>query len=130
MRNHKVVTFICNWSALGGLETAGRDHLTYPAAVRPIKVMCLGRLRTGHILKALEKGAAGVMLIGCGPDDCYYETGYRCAEEVYTETKALLYVLGYHETQLKLNWITAGDGAGFVKTVTDFVTGLKGDMAS
>jgi len=130
MSNRKVIIFICNWSALVALESAGRDHLAYPPTVRPVKVMCLGRLRTGHILKALEKGAAGVILIGCGPDDCNYEAGYRCAEEVYTETKALLCLLGYHEAQLKLNWITAGDGAGFVKTVTDFVTLLEGDMAS
>ena len=125
-----MVLFVCNWGALEGMESAGRDCLPYPPSVRPIIVACLGRLRTGNILKALEKGAAGVMLIGCGPDDCRHETGYRCAEEIYAETKALLGLLGYRDAQLKLNRIRAGDGAGFVKTVTDFVAFLEEDTAS
>ena len=33
-----VVVFTCNWNAYSGLETAGAERRSYPAAVRPLKV--------------------------------------------------------------------------------------------
>jgi len=130
MANPKVVMFTCNWNAYSGLETAGANNLGYSPAVRPIKVMCLGRLRSGNILKAFEKGAAGVLLMGCAPGDCYYEFGNRHAEEVFEETRELTMLLGYSDEQLQLHWVTAGDGEAFVKKVQDFVTGLNGKQRS
>jgi coenzyme F420-reducing hydrogenase delta subunit len=61
----KVVVFTCNWSAYSGLETAGLEHRSYSPSVYPVKVMCLGRLGPGIILKTLEQGASGVLMIGC-----------------------------------------------------------------
>ena len=54
MTQPKAVVFTCNWSAYSGMEAAGVERLDYPAQVRPIKVMCLGQLSPGIILKALE----------------------------------------------------------------------------
>jgi len=91
----QVIVFTCNWQAYNGLEAAGAGRAHYPASVRPLKVMCLGRLSAGIILKAFEKGADGiilkafekgadgVLLLGCPPGECHYEFGNRRAEEVF-----------------------------------------------
>ena len=120
----KVIVFTCNWNAYSGLETAGVQHLTYPPNVYPLKVMCLGQISPGIILKALEKGAAGILLLGCPPGECHFEFGNRRAEDVYTEVKELAALLGYRDEQIKLDWIPVGGGEIFVRKVHDFVAGL------
>jgi coenzyme F420-reducing hydrogenase delta subunit len=122
----KVIVFTCNWNAYSGLETAGVEHLSYSPSVHPLKVMCLGQISPGIILKAFEKGAEGVLLLGCPVGECHFEFGNRRAEEIFAEAKGLVELLGYREEQLKLDWIMAGDGEGFVEIVQRFVNGLNG----
>jgi NADPH-dependent glutamate synthase beta subunit-like oxidoreductase/coenzyme F420-reducing hydrogenase delta subunit len=123
----KVIVFTCNWNAYSGLETAGAQHLSYATAVRPLKVMCLGRLSPGIILKAFEKGADGVLLLGCPPGECHYEFGNDHAKDVFAEAKGMAMLLGYRDEQLKLDWMAAGEGEILAEKVQAFVAGLNGD---
>jgi len=121
----KIVVFTCNWNAYSGLETAGAERREYAAAVRPLKVMCLGRLSAGIILKAFEKGADGVLLLGCPPGECHYEFGNRRAEEVFAEAEEMAALLGLRDEQLQLDWVAAGEGEAFVEKVRAFVEKLQ-----
>ncbi|MGD8625738.1 MAG: hydrogenase iron-sulfur subunit [Anaerolineae bacterium] len=127
MPDPKVVVFTCNWNAYSGLESAGAEGRGYAVAPRPLKVMCLGRLSPGIILKAFEKGADGVLLLGCPPGECHYEFGNRRAEEVLAQARSTASLLGYRDEQLKLDWVGAGDGQTFAQKVQSFVAGLNGD---
>ena len=127
MSDPKAVVFTCNWNAYNGLESAGAKHLGYSPAIRPIKVTCLGQISPGIILKAFEKGADGVLLLGCPAGECHYEFGNRRAEEVFAEAKRLAAWLGYRDEQLKLAWVAAGEGEAFAEHVHSFVAGLNGN---
>jgi coenzyme F420-reducing hydrogenase delta subunit len=89
--------------------------------------MCLGRLHPGLILKAFERGADGVLMLGCPPGDCHYDFGYRKAEAVFTRSKELIQLLGFKQKQLHLDHVAAGDGNMFVRKVRKFMAGLNGD---
>jgi F420-non-reducing hydrogenase iron-sulfur subunit len=128
MPGPKVVLFTCNWNAYSALETAGFQHLSYPPEIIPLKVECLGQLSTGIILKSFEKGADGVLLLGCPPGDCHFEFGNRRAEEIFAETKELIELLGYRDEQLKLEWVAAGEAQDLVNKVQGFLTGLNGPV--
>ncbi|NIO71467.1 MAG: hydrogenase iron-sulfur subunit [Anaerolineae bacterium] len=117
----KIIVFTCNWNAYSGLETAGYERLSLPAGVRPVKVMCLGRLHPGLVLKAFELGADGVLMLGCPPGECHYEFGNSRAEELFEETRALAHLLGIGEERLQLDWVAAGDGEAFAEKVRCFV---------
>ncbi len=123
--NSEIVVFTCNWNAYTGLETAGANKRAYTAALLPVRVMCLGRLKSGHILKAFEKGAQGVLLIGCSPSECHYDTDSALIEGVFNEAQKILQLLGFCKEQLHLSWLDAGDDELFVETVQAFVTRLK-----
>jgi len=127
MADPKVVVFTCNWNAYSGLEAAGVEHLEYPASVHPLKVMCLGQISPGVILKALEKGADGVLLLSCPPGECHYQFGNRHAEELFREARDMATLLGYRDVQLKMDWVAAGDGQAFTEKVRAFVLGLNGN---
>jgi coenzyme F420-reducing hydrogenase delta subunit len=124
MTEPRIVVFTCNWSAYSALETAGSQRLAYPANVRPIKVMCLGRLHAGLILKAFELGADGVLLLGCPCGECHYEFGNQRAEGLFQETRAIAHLLGIGDARLRLDWVGAGKGETFVQKVTEFSEGL------
>ena len=128
MATPKVIVFTCNWNAYSGLETAGVERLSYSPSVYPLKVMCLGQISPGIILKAFEKGADGVLLLGCPAGNCHFEFGNRKVEEVFTAAKGLAAVLGYRDEQLKLDWVAAGEGQVFVEKVQRFVSGLSGSQ--
>ena len=125
MKTDKVLVFTCNWNAYHGLESAGVTHQAYSAAIHPLKVMCLGRLGPGIILRAFEHGAAGVLLLGCPPEECHYDFGNRRAEEMFAVTTDLIHVLGYSNKRLQMDWVTAGDGETWVEKVQSFVDGLN-----
>ncbi|MFZ5908982.1 MAG: hydrogenase iron-sulfur subunit [Chloroflexota bacterium] len=126
MASRKVILLTCNWNAYSGLETAGAERLAYPAGVYPLKVACLGQINPGIILKAFEKGADGVLMLGCPPGQCHYEFGNRRAEEVYAQAKELVKVLGCSDSRLQLDWVSAGEGQDLVNKVRVFVAGLNG----
>jgi F420-non-reducing hydrogenase iron-sulfur subunit len=125
MAHSNVIVITCNWNAFSGLETAGAQRLGYSVKVMPLKVMCLGQITPGIILKTFEKGANGVLMLGCPPDSCHFEFGNRRAEEIFTETKNLATLLGYRDEQLQLDWLSAGDGQGFVEKVERFIVNLN-----
>ena len=122
----QVVAFCCNWSAYSAIETAGLDHEPYPASLKLVRLPCLGRVNTGMVLRALEMGAAGVLLLGCPAESCRYRTGERQAGSVLSEARQVLALLGLRPDRVGYIQLPAGGGAVFVSTVNDFVGGLDG----
>ena len=127
-KNKKVILFTCNWKAYSALENAGLERLSYTPAVHPLKVMCLGQLSPGIILKAFEKGADGILLLGCPPGECHFEFGNRRAEEVFEEAQGLIALLGYRAEQLVLDWVGTGDGKALVRKIESFLADLNGNL--
>ncbi|MGD8397269.1 MAG: hydrogenase iron-sulfur subunit [Anaerolineae bacterium] len=120
----KFVIFTCNWNAHESLQEAGKRHLHYPTGARPLKVDCLGQVSASTVLKALEKGADGVMLIGCIPEECHYEFGSRRAAELFEEVRDLARLLGFREEQLAFHQIGAGEGEALIEKVQQFAARL------
>ena len=117
----RVVIFTCNWNALQSLEEAGKQHLSLPPGVRPLKVDCMGQIGSSVILKAFEKGADGVMLVGCTADECRFEFGSRRAAELFEEVRKLTALLGLHEDRMQFHQVRAGEGTELIGEVQEFV---------
>ncbi len=124
------VVITCNWSSYSALEAAGEAHLQYPASVIPMKVTCMGQLSQGLILKAFEKGAAGVLVLACPPGECHFDFGNRRAEIAFEQAKATARLLGLRDEQLKMDSVGAGRGQAFVDKVNEFCAGLRDSGAS
>ncbi len=122
------LVFTCNWNPYSGMEAAAIERLSYSAQVYPIRVMCLGRLQPGIILKAFERGASGVLLLGCPQDECRYEFGGRRAEETFAVAQDLVRTMGYSDQHLKMDRLAAGDGQAWVNQIKSFLAGLNGNQ--
>jgi len=60
----KIVAFLCNWCAYAGADLAGVSRLQYPSNIRPIRVMCSGRVDPLFIIRAFKEGSDGVFVAG------------------------------------------------------------------
>jgi F420-non-reducing hydrogenase iron-sulfur subunit len=87
--------------------------------------MCSGAVDTIYVLKALIDGADGVLIGGCHPGDCHYQTGNYKARRRLAILKGILQQIGFTEDRVWLRWISASEGKLFADTVTKMVEGLK-----
>ena len=109
----RIVGFLCNWCAYSGADLAGVSRIQSSPSVRPIRVMCSGRIDPGFVFEALKGGADGVLLAGCHPGDCHYSEGnYRCLRRTLM-MKRMLVEFGIDEERIRLEWISASEGEKF-----------------
>lgn len=121
----KIIAFACNWCSYAGADLAGVSRYQYPPTTRVIRVMCSGRVSPMFILEALRSGADGVLVTGCHPGDCHYIAGNEKAEQNMEMVRSLLRLLGIEAERLRLEWISAAEGARFAEVVKDFTESIR-----
>ena len=121
----KIVALLCNWCTYTGADLAGTSRLQYPPNVRIVRLMCTGAVDTIYLLQALIHGADGVLIGGCHPGDCHYQTGNYKARRRVAILKTILNRFGYDDDRIWLRWISASEGKLFADTVTEMVDELK-----
>ena len=121
----KIVGFLCNWCSYRGADLAGTSRMKSAPNVRPIRVMCSGRVEPTFILKAFEAGADGVLVLGCHPGDCHYADGnYKAARRIPL-LKRMLEQFGIEDERVRLDWVSASEGASFVSIVNDITAKIR-----
>jgi F420-non-reducing hydrogenase iron-sulfur subunit len=121
----RIVAFLCNWCAYTGADLAGTSRIQYPPNVRSIRVMCTGGVDPIYVLKALVEGADGVLIGGCHPGDCHYQSGNLKARRRVAILKGILEELGLDPDRVWLRWISASEGKLFAETIKEMVQALK-----
>ena len=121
----KIVAFCCNWCSYAGADLAGTSRMQYPSTIRIIRVMCSGRVNPLFVLKALSVGADGVLILGCHPGDCHYiEGNYKTMRRIPL-LKKMLKQFGIEEERVRLEWVSASEGAKFAEIANNFTQAIK-----
>lgn len=121
----RIVAFLCNWCSYAGADTCGVSRFQYPTNIRPIRVMCTGRIPKSFILQAFLEGADGVLIGGCHIGDCHYLEGNYDMLRRYNEVHELLAKVGINPDRFRLEWVSASEGKRFSQVVTEFVETVK-----
>jgi len=121
----RIVAFLCNWCSYAGADTCGVSRFQYPTNIRPIRVMCSGRIPKKFILQAFLEGADGVLIGGCHIGDCHYIEGNYDTLQRYNELKEVLEEVGIDPERLRLEWVSASEGKRFAEVISDFVNKVK-----
>jgi F420-non-reducing hydrogenase iron-sulfur subunit len=121
----KIVAFCCNWCSYAGADLAGTSRMQYAPNIRVIRVMCSGRVNPLFVIKALSIGADGVLVLGCHPGDCHYiEGNYKTMRRIPL-LKKMLKQLGIEEERVRLEWVSASEGAKFAEVTNGFTQDIK-----
>ena len=123
--NPKIVAFVCNWCTYAGADLAGTSRLKYDASIRVLRVPCTGRIDTLFIVKAYEQGADCVLVSGCHPGDCHYDSGNYHARRRWTIFRELMSFLGIDDRRLQFSSVSAAEGVKWAKLINGLVDEIR-----
>lgn len=120
-----IIGFLCNWCSYAGADLAGTSRMKYPPNLKAIRVMCSGRVDPAFVLEALSRGADGVLIAGCHPGDCHYQSGNYKMNRRMRLLRNLVEELGIEPQRIRFEYISAAEGQKFASVVTEFVAEIK-----
>jgi F420-non-reducing hydrogenase iron-sulfur subunit len=94
----KLVCFSCKF---------GWGYLTDEAGLSKqidnwIPIICTGKIDATHMLDAFERGADGILVLGCPEGDCHYQDGnYEAKKRVYL-LRRLLESMGIEKERIRI----------------------------
>jgi F420-non-reducing hydrogenase iron-sulfur subunit len=121
----RIVAFFCNWCTYLAADLAGTSRIKYPPNARVVRVMCSGRIDPQFVIEAFAKGADGVLIGGCHPNDCHYQEGnYKCLRR-YELLKRVVKEMGIEDGRFRLEWISAAEADRLRVVMEEMVAKLK-----
>ena len=100
-------------------------RLNYPGTIRVVRVPCTGKVDVLHILRAFEKGADGVYVVGCLEGDCRFENGNLRARKRVEQAKAILNKVGIGGDRVKMFNLSSGEGPKFAEYAVEMTQKIE-----
>ncbi len=101
-------------------------RLNYPTSVKIIRVPCTGKVDVVHMLRAIEKGADGVCVIGCMEGECQYKYGNIRARKRVEQVRQLLQSIGLEAGRAQMYNLSSSDAPLFVKYAQEIDERIRG----
>jgi F420-non-reducing hydrogenase iron-sulfur subunit len=120
-----VVVFACHYCAYSAADLAGSMRLQYPPNVRIIRTVCTGRLEMEYFMKALDRGADGVLIAGCEEGSCHFKEGNLAAKRRVNYARQLLKETGLEPERLRMVNVSAAMARLFTEQVKDMVDTVR-----
>ncbi len=121
----KLVAFVCNWCTYAGADLTGTSRIKYSSNIRIIRFPCTGRIDFMLLMKAFAKGADGIIVSGCHPNDCHYTSGNFHAKRRWMVFRTLLDFVGIDIARINFTWVSAAEGAKWAEVVNSTVEEVK-----
>ena len=102
-------------------------RLQYPDNIRIVSVPCTGKVDLIHLLRAFEKGADGVYVVGCMEGECRYNSGNIRARKRVEQAQKILESIGIGGERVQMYNLSSSEGpkfAQFAKEMTEKITAL------
>ncbi|MGQ9538450.1 MAG: FAD-dependent oxidoreductase, partial [Candidatus Bathycorpusculaceae bacterium] len=116
----KILAFLCNWCSYAGADLAGTSRFEYPPTIRPIRVMCSGRVDRDFVLEAFRLGAGMVLVAACHlPYDCHYISGNWKMKARMDALAPMLHKLGLSPERFRVEYVSAAEGVKFAELVKE-----------
>ena len=107
----KIVAFCCDQSGYPAADMAGTLKLKLPNNIEIVRVPCAGRIETIYFLKALEKGADGVVVFACYEENCQFLRGNLRARGRMSYAYRMLEKIGLEKERLEICHLATNSGA-------------------
>ncbi|MCW3985048.1 MAG: hydrogenase iron-sulfur subunit [Candidatus Bathyarchaeota archaeon] len=122
----KILGFLCNWCCYAGADLAGTSRFEYPPLIRPIRVMCSGRVDRDFVLDAFRRGAGMVLVGACHlPYDCHYISGNARMKARMDALAPMLEKLGLSPQRFRVEYISAAEGLKFAELMKEMAAQLE-----
>jgi F420-non-reducing hydrogenase iron-sulfur subunit len=124
-KDMNIIVMGCMQCMYAAADLAGTMKLQYDVSSRIIRMPCTARVDINFILKALQEGADGVLIVGCHPGDCAFRTGNLGAERRVRFARKLIKQLGFNENRVKMVFVSAAEGDLFTQYINDYAKEIR-----
>jgi len=121
----RIVAFCCNYSGYAAADLAGTMKLSYPPNVRIIRVPCSGKVEMQYLLKVIEDGADGVMIVGCLEGDCHFLNGNFRAKKRVAAAKGMMKKIGIEPARLEMSNLCSAMAIRFADVVREMTERVR-----
>jgi F420-non-reducing hydrogenase iron-sulfur subunit len=121
----KIIAFCCDQSGYAAVEMAGMLKSRLPTNVEIVRVPCAGRIETIYLLKALEKGADGILVFACYEENCQFLWGNVRARGRLSYANRMLEKIGLEKGRLEICHLATNSGAKLVEVLNQKSEHLK-----
>ncbi len=122
-KKRNIIVYSCNWNGTDfeNINTSKYKNTNFIF----IQTMCTGRIESTFLLRALEEGADGVLVVGCSADECHYEFGAKRFAETYAKVQQLAHMLGYDKNRIEYDTVSDKNTDKFVEVVNNYARKFK-----
>jgi len=120
-----IIAFCCAESAYRAADRAGKLRIHSPVKTRVIQVPCVGRVDLLHILKAFEKKAAGVLVMGCQEGACQHLEGNLRAKAMVQYAQNLLEEIGIARERVKMAHLGPDSALDFTREISGMMEKIE-----
>jgi coenzyme F420-reducing hydrogenase delta subunit len=100
-------------------------RLKYPGSIRIVSVPCTGKVDLIHIMRAFEKGADGVYVLGCMEGECRYESGNLRARKRVDKARDLLERIGIGGERVAMYNLSSSEAPRFVEYAREMTERIR-----
>ncbi len=90
-------------------------RLQYPSNIKIILVPCTGKVDVLYILRAFEKGADGVYVVGCLEGDCHFNNGNFRARKRVEQAQQILDAIGVGGERAQMYNLSSSEAPRFAQ---------------
>lgn len=120
-----IMVFACHWCSYAAADLAGIKRLQLSPDFRVIRTMCSARVDPEWVMKALSRGADGVLILAGKPGRCHYEVGSIRTNRRMSLLNAVIKQLGFDENRFRTVFVDSDEPELFERSVDDFIKLIK-----
>ncbi len=113
----KIIAFCCDQSGYPAADMAGTLRLKIPENVEIVRVPCAGRIETIYLLKALERGADGILVFACYEKNCQFLRGNLRAKGRLAYAHRMLEKIGLEKERIEICHLATNSGVKLTETL-------------
>jgi len=115
-----VVVFYCGYGAYATSDFKKLLSTIDSPTFKSIKIPCVAKLETAHLIRVFQLGAERVLICGCSREDCQHPDVISLVKQRVDNTKKTLSELGLGAERLEMYDLTAPEIKQFDKALTEF----------
>ena len=127
MSSPKIALVCCENSGYPAFEAVTEQALR--DAVEVVRLPCSGKVEVGHILKSIEGGYAGVLVLGCPLDNCTFLRGSHRASRRVEAAKKSLTAAGLRAEIVEMGFVSSVDGYKAAEKIRDMMSRVRDDVS-
>lgn len=94
-------------------------RLQYPSNIKIILLPCTGKVDLIHLLRAFEKGADGVYVVGCLEGECHFNSGNMRARKRVEQAQNILEKIGIGGDRVQMYNLSSSEAPRFVQAAQE-----------